>query len=92
MIPPVVASDRGRAQTGSVATRRRGCWTARLHVRGEQKHLERCIPEGDNPVCEALKQHSEFQSNAEHEEFCAKPPGPSGKAKYSHETDSERVL
>ncbi len=31
-------------------------------------------------------------SNAEHEEFCANPPGPSGKAKYSCETDSERVL
>ena len=31
-------------------------------------------------------------SNAEHEEFCANPPGPSGKAKYSRETDSEPVL
>ena len=30
-------------------------------------------------------------SNAEHEEFCANPPGPSGKAKYSRETDSEPV-
>ena len=30
-------------------------------------------------------------SNAEHEEFCANPPGPSGKAKYSQETDSEPV-
>ena len=28
-------------------------------------------------------------SNAEHEEFCANPPGPSGKAKYSRETDSD---
>ena len=27
-------------------------------------------------------------SNAEHEKFCANPPGPSGKAKYSRETDS----
>ena len=31
-------------------------------------------------------------SNAGHEESCANPPGPSGKAKYSHETDSEPVL
>ncbi len=31
-------------------------------------------------------------SNAEHEEFCANLPGPSGKAKYSCETDSEPVL
>ena len=30
-------------------------------------------------------------SNAGHEESCANPPGPSGKAKYSHETDSEPV-
>ena len=30
-------------------------------------------------------------SNAGHEESCANPPGPSGKAKYSRETDSERV-
>ena len=31
-------------------------------------------------------------SNAEHVEFCANQPGPSGKAKYSCETDSEPVL
>ena len=31
-------------------------------------------------------------SNAGHEESCANLPGPSGKAKYSRETDSERVL
>ena len=31
-------------------------------------------------------------SNAGHEESCANPPGPSGKAKHSHETDSEPVL
>ena len=30
-------------------------------------------------------------SNAGHEESCANPPGPSGKAKYSHETDSVPV-
>ena len=28
-------------------------------------------------------------SNAGHEESCANPPGPSGKAKHSHETDSD---
>ena len=31
-------------------------------------------------------------SSAEHEEFCVNQPGPSGKAKYSRETDSEPVL
>ena len=30
-------------------------------------------------------------SNAGHEESCANPPGPSGKAKYSCETDSVPV-
>ena len=30
-------------------------------------------------------------SSAEHEKFCVNQPGPSGKAKYSRETDSERV-
>ena len=30
-------------------------------------------------------------SSAEHEEFCVNLPGPSGKAKYSRETDSVRV-
>ena len=33
----------------------------------------------------------QWLGNAEHEKFCANPPGPSGKAKYSRETDSEPV-
>ena len=53
MIPPVVASDRGIAQTVDVATRRRGCRTARLYSTCEQNLLEIRIIEGDNPVCEA---------------------------------------
>ena len=32
-----------------------------------------------------------FLSKAGHEESCLKPPGPSGKAKYYWETDSEQV-
>ena len=35
--------------------------------------------------------HSGILSNAGHEKSCANLPGPSGKAKYSHETDSEPV-
>ncbi len=31
-------------------------------------------------------------SSAGHEESCVNLPGPSGKAKYSRETDSEPVL
>ena len=53
MIPLVVASERGRAQTSVVATHRWGCRTALSYGNCERKHLERCIIEGDNPVCEA---------------------------------------
>ena len=53
MIPPVVASERGRAQTGHVATHGRGCRTALSYGNCEQNLLERRIIEGDNPVSEA---------------------------------------
>ena len=53
MIPPVVASERGTAQTVDVARRRRGCRTAALYCDGEWKYLESYITEGDNPVHEA---------------------------------------
>ena len=38
-----------------------------------------------------LSKHSSILSSAENEEFCVNLPGPSGKAKYSRETDSEPV-
>ena len=76
MIPLVVASERGRAQTAYVAMHIRGSRTTSWYPDDEQNGLE--SPSG-------------ILSNAEHEEFCANPPGPSGKAKYSRETDSERV-
>ena len=53
MIPPVVASERGTAQTADVVRRRRGCRTATLYCDGEWKYLESYIIEGDNPVHEA---------------------------------------
>ena len=52
VIPPVVASERGLAQTVGVATRRRGCRTTRRGLGAEWKRLERRIIEGDNPVHE----------------------------------------
>ena len=52
MIPPVVASDRGTAQTVDVARRQRGCRTATLYRNDDQKYLESYITEGDNPVWE----------------------------------------
>ena len=53
MIPPVVASDRGRAQTYYVAMRNRGCRTALSYDESEQKSLESLTIAGDSPVSEA---------------------------------------
>ena len=52
MIPPVVASDRGTAQTVCVAMHVRGSRTTLWYLDVEWKHLESCIIEGDNPVHE----------------------------------------
>ena len=52
MIPPVVASDRGGAQTLVVATHPRGSRTARWYLNVEWKVLESSVIEGDNPVSE----------------------------------------
>ena len=91
MIPPVVASDRGRAQTRCVATHSGGCRTTLWHLYREEKVLESSITEGDNPVSVAASGPSGILSNAGHEKSCANQPGPSGKAKYSCETDSVPV-
>ena len=53
MIPPVVASDRGRAQTVCVATHMRGCRTTLWYSDVEWNDLESSIIEGDNPVYES---------------------------------------
>ena len=52
MIPPVVASDRGIAQTVGVAMHRRGSRTTPWYLDAERKRLERRVVEGDNPVRE----------------------------------------
>ena len=49
------------------------------------------ITEGDNPVHELLIKPISILSSAGHEKSCVNLPGPSGKAKYSWETDSEPV-
>ena len=53
MIPLVVASERGTAQTSGVARRGWGCRTAALYCDGEWKYLESYIIEGESPVHEA---------------------------------------
>ena len=53
MIPLVVASERGRAQTAVVAMHQRGSRTTLWYSDCEEKVLESSITEGDNPVTEA---------------------------------------
>ena len=53
MIPPVVASDRGRAQTVCVATHMRGCRTALWYAECEENDLESSAVAGESPVSEA---------------------------------------
>ena len=53
MIPLVVASERGRAQTMIVATQPWGCRTTLWHDACERNVLERTTIDGDSPVCEA---------------------------------------
>jgi hypothetical protein len=63
-------------------------WT----VNGKWKFLERNVIEGDNPVHEFHLLPSSILSTAGSETPCGNLPAPSGKAKYSLETDSEPVL
>ena len=53
--------------------------------------MERTAKEGDSPVFEINLLTSSILSRAGHVKSCLNPPGPSGKAKYSWETDSEQV-
>ena len=53
MIPPVVASDRGRAQTGHVAMHGRGSRTTLWYPECEERDLESSVREGESPVPEA---------------------------------------
>ena len=54
MIPPVVASERGTAQTSGVARRGWCCRTATLYANREQNTLENVTIDGDIPVCSAI--------------------------------------
>ena len=53
MIPPVVASDRGRAQTCRVATHDGGCRTTSWYPDCEANALESAPVAGDRPVAVA---------------------------------------
>ena len=54
--------------------------------------LESPAIEGDSPVTKNLKSRWNWHpSSAGHEKSCVNQPGPSGKTKYFHVTDSELV-
>ena len=53
MIPLVVASERGTAQTHDVAMRRGGCRITLSYSDCEENVLERTTVAGDSPVSEA---------------------------------------
>ena len=55
MIPLVVASERGPAQTAGVAMHLRGSRTTAWYLSREQKLLERSPADGERPVCEATR-------------------------------------
>ena len=54
--------------------------------------MENRAAEGDSPVTDNRSyERDRYLSSAEHEKFCMNPRGPSRKAKYYRETDSEPV-
>jgi len=53
--------------------------------------LENVAIDGESPVHEMNSIPSSILSRTGHVKPCLNPPGPSGKAKYSYETDSEPV-
>ena len=53
--------------------------------------MEQAAREGESPVSETKKRTSRHLSRPEHEEFRLNLRGPSRKAKYYRETDSEPV-
>ena len=55
MIPLVVASERGKAQTVMVAMPCRGCRTAPSYTNREEKELESSATAGESPLSEACR-------------------------------------
>jgi len=64
----------------------RGCRTTIRQNERKSKQLESCAKDGESPVDDSGRQPSGILSIAENQR------GPSRKAKYSRETDSEPVL
>ena len=70
----------------------RGSRTTERTNTEKQNRMEIRAIESDSLVSESTYLPSRILSNPEHEEFWVNLRGPSRKAKYSRETDSEPVL
>ena len=92
MIALVVASERAGAQTNLVVMHDWGYRTAIFDYKLNWNDLELSAIEGDSPVQVRFIIDSSILSSAGHEKSCMNSAGPSAKAKYSPETDSEPVL
>ena len=68
-----------------------GCRTTTWQDRVKWNALEKSAIDGESPVHDSLTKPSGILSSAGHEKSCVKQRGPSRKAKYSRETDSEPV-
>src|SRR5712692_5940087 len=95
VIPPVAASERGRAQT--IVRARWGCRACLASMPASQQpvdksnDLERSATDGDSPVDDSRLARDRFLSIAGHVKSREKLRGPSRKAKYSPVTDREPV-
>ncbi len=69
-----------------------GCRTETNFYKKNWKYLESYTIASESLVQVIFIKVISILSSAEHEKFRMKLPGPSGKAKYSWETDSEQVL
>ena len=91
-IPPVAASEKGRAQTTDASTGGVVGHVQSASSSGngrQEKGLGRPVREGESPVSETGKDRwYVILSTTGHEESCRKQGGPPSKAKYSAATDS----
>jgi hypothetical protein len=81
MIPQVVASERGEAQT--VIFILRGCRTNISDTHHRRIVVENAAAEGESPVFKTMCKVVRILSKAGPVESCLNQPAPSGKAKYS---------
>ena len=92
VIAQVVASERATAQTSCVATRVRGCRTVDSIIYKVSGSVWKVTPQRVKvPYAKLLKMIRRHLSKPEHVKFWPNLRGPSRKAKYSRETDSEPV-